>query len=459
MKTVKNNIIEGIYIKEFANTIKSICGKSIVGASESGVGTGFQLVSPSIQTEIMDGLKYTSKVMSKARVYDVSAIQGNTFIQPWFDSSLEDEPSTGTRCYFVDEGGTKTESIPLEDATAFKLGKITCKITFTDYLLEDNERIVDWFISQSQSKIAQKIDKKSFFGVGLPIKGVLGDGDNATVEVATAANVFSKANAVSFINALHPSAENAEWYFSKLQEKTILSQDYTQQNALVFENGKYYLFGRPVNILPALTSSPYSAVLADFTNYVFFHKTITIRRDPQTNFLTDQTTLLVEMRIAGGMCINTSKLDDGTTYGFVVAEEGGEAGGSSSSSSSSSESSQSLSSSSSSEGNSELSSSSSSESTESSSTSSETSESLEDVIVSGTLSPDLTGTYVASGSLYGGQEYYANATSSYVWFDIDNSKWVISTEPGDIVPSWSGDNLLGTYSNVNGATGTATVTI
>ena len=326
--------------KLLANEIRKACGRKVegkaAGMSEGGKNTGADFLAEQLSPAVVEGLGYQSIIMSRARVYDVSSVQGNLFIQPWFDSSLEDEPSSGTRAYWVGEAGTKTASVPATDALRLQLGKLCVKVTLTDELLEDDERLVDYIVTESVSKLAQKIDKAGFLGMAKPIRGVMGDGDGATL-TATASNDITDTQIIGFLDLIHPMATAAEWFISKAQESNILYLAYDTSNALVFDAniGRYRLFGRPVTVVPGLVANPYHVCLADFSRYVVFHKAVTIRLDPHLNFETDQTTILVEMRIAGGMAVNVSELDDTNGYAWVVCPNGGEAGASSSSSSSS----------------------------------------------------------------------------------------------------------------------------
>lgn len=86
----------------------------------------------------------------------------------------------------------------------------------------------------------------------------------------------------------------------------------------------------------------------------------------------------------------------------------------------------------------------------------------ESYLVSGTLSPDVTGTYAPFGA-YGGKNSYKLATGDwYIWWLPLGSKWIISAEVGSDTGArwWRADpNIEGIYTPQTPATGDATVTV
>lgn len=82
------------------------------------------------------------------------------------------------------------------------------------------------------------------------------------------------------------------------------------------------------------------------------------------------------------------------------------------------------------------------------------------ILVSGTLVPDATGTYIGSG-IYGGKPYYTIASNYFCWWDIATTSWKISVLLGvDGVGWWFvvQPEVNGVYAPGGTATGTATVT-
>lgn len=79
--------------------------------------------------------------------------------------------------------------------------------------------------------------------------------------------------------------------------------------------------------------------------------------------------------------------------------------------------------------------------------------------MTGTLSPDVTGTYDTVGWL--NNQPYAKCTTaeSYIWWNTVTEKWILSLLLGIIGGSyWIGDDgFIGTYQPSGTATGVATI--
>ena len=90
---------------------------------------------------------------------------------------------------------------------------------------------------------------------------------------------------------------------------------------------------------------------------------------------------------------------------------------------------------------------------------------LQSFTVSGTLTPNLVGTYVLGGT-YQGSPYYVCPSVGYIWYDAASALWSINPELGSLTGDGffqgTGSNPIspptGTYNTGGLATGTATVT-
>ena len=82
--------------------------------------------------------------------------------------------------------------------------------------------------------------------------------------------------------------------------------------------------------------------------------------------------------------------------------------------------------------------------------------------VSGTLTPDSTGTYYYAGE-YDGYDLFRRNDSAYeIWRDTLNNWWIISVAAGDVTAGcWKRivASITGTYTPIAPYTGTATVAI
>ena len=82
-----------------------------------------------------------------------------------------------------------------------------------------------------------------------------------------------------------------------------------------------------------------------------------------------------------------------------------------------------------------------------------------DLLVTGTLSPDVTGNYLEDGTCAGKPQYRREDSQCWIWWYATYSRWILSRAPGYLGPHWykSADPVTGTYTPFYGATGTATV--
>jgi HK97 family phage major capsid protein len=326
--------------------------KSATGNNESIDADGGALINRAIVAEIVDALKLESPIYNKCRKFTVGNGRGNGIKVPYSITSAANAASVGTRAYWVSEAEQKTISKPQLGQADMVFGKLVVRVPVTDELMADCSLLADFVIAEAVRAITYKIEDEIIKGVGTAIKGVAGDGDHASIVVDVDADI-TEADIKEFVDALNPVCyKRAEWYFAPQQWSVVCSINFTNETALAFDNGKYYLYGFPVNVIPQLTDDPYSVVLGDFSAYGIAIRGPSIRESSDIRFDYDETEIRICLRVAGSAICSTMALDDGNTYGFFVVSAGGEAGASSSSSSDSSSSSTSSSSESSeSEGN------------------------------------------------------------------------------------------------------------
>lgn len=87
---------------------------------------------------------------------------------------------------------------------------------------------------------------------------------------------------------------------------------------------------------------------------------------------------------------------------------------------------------------------------------------IPDYVVSGVLTPDVTGDYFEDGYYGTPHKYKHKFLVSYIWFYVTGSKWIISPIFGNpFHMSWASDTsvITGTYRPLVGAVGMATVVV
>ena len=112
--------------------------KSASGNNETVDVDGGYLVSRSIINEIIDTLKYQSVLFNKARKLNIPTGQGNGIKVPYSITDLTNEPSTGTRAYWVSEAAQKTISKPQLAQADLQFGKLVVRVPVT----EDRKSVV-----------------------------------------------------------------------------------------------------------------------------------------------------------------------------------------------------------------------------------------------------------------------------------------------------------------------------
>lgn len=315
--------------------------KAVAGIAESVPAAAGYLVNNSIIGEILSVVNTNHRIFNSVRKFQVDGVNASGYVSiPALVTKNTTEPASGTRAYWTDEAATLTRSTPVTAGWNAQLKKITVRCAVTDELYFDQKLLAESIMVEGESKILDLVEREILLGVGKSIKGVAGDGDWGTIGVSTSSDI-TEAEMKNYVAALHPDAVNAEWYVTPQQYDSIISTNYTADNALVFEGGVYYLFGYRLNKSKFLIGQPYSIVLGDFSKYVLVYQLMQIKESNQFLYDTDQSEIKFNFRIAGmGFGFNES-LDDGNEYGWFVVPDGGYAQMSSSSSSESSGSSES----------------------------------------------------------------------------------------------------------------------
>ena len=444
------------------------------GMNEAANADGGYLVSKPIMEPFMACAQQKSTLWAKSTKLHSASFGAKI---PYLSESTRTTTMTGKMAYWIGEGSSKTTDYPRIGQVDAQLRKLCVLLPVTDELLQDSQLLNDWIESFVSQRIAWVVDNAILYGdPATSMGGIVGNGSGNGVIGVNTANPLTETVLSAFQAALAPANEkNAEWYLSKenWNDITDQAQNLMNHHELVIDNGEWYLFGHKVNVMEQLVT-PCDIVLGDFTQYAVVSMGDAIKETSiQFKFDSDQTYIRFVIRLAGDSFGQSYSLNDGVTYGcFIVptdcqpyvssssssnsSESIGNVSSSSNSSSSSSYKLDNSSSTSSSSLSSQSQSSHSTESVSSKSTDSTSSSSGDNIVVSGSLTPDATGEYVPEG-VKNGKTYYGNGTY-YIWY-IGGS-WYISTTMGQVDNYWYNDSETvdgATYAANGTYTGTATV--
>lgn len=332
--------------KELGQYLKDEIIKAATGMNEAVQVDGGSLVGKQVVGQIFNQLESTSPIFNKVKKIVVQ--KGPVVKINGMVNEQKDEPSTGLRAYWINEADSYTASKIKFSGYELELNKLIVRVPATNELVQDNESFGAAFLESANQAIRYKVEKEILLGMNHSIYGVAGKGDEATITVATSADI-TEAEIKAYVAKLHPSAyANAEWYITPQQYDNILSINYTCEQLLNFVDGNYYLAGFKINVVPQLVGTPYHVILGDFTKFAIIYIEPKFSTSDDIRFLEGEKEYRIALRIAGHTYAMNSPLDDGNTYGYFIVPSGGEADASSSSSDSSSTSSTSSSSSSSS---------------------------------------------------------------------------------------------------------------
>jgi HK97 family phage major capsid protein len=318
--------------KELGQALKDITVKTATGNNEAVAADGGNAVGSVITDQVFNTLDaYKGTFIHDVRIARVT--RGPIVKLRSRVNTLSSEPSSGIRTYWVSEAAQS-------DASKFKflgqsceLGKLVCRVPATMELVEDVEELGQMFKEDATISMGYKVESEILMGTGA-IKGVLTDGDGATISVAVTGTVPTEDELIDFVEALHPMATGASWYVSKTVYSGIIKIDYTTPNAITFEDGQYYIFGYPVVQCPQMATVPYNIVLGDFSAYSIAYIDPKFDKSDAVRYLEDEREYRMQMRVAGNAIAERTTLDDGIEYGWFVANSLAEANQSSSSESS-----------------------------------------------------------------------------------------------------------------------------
>lgn len=318
--------------KDMGSVLRKLATKAVTGSAEAN--DGGNAVASVVSENIFDNSEgYRGFILPLVK--KVKALRGPTVKLRSTVNVLASEPSTGIRSYWVDEADAATLSKIAFQGQSVELGKLVTRVPVTEELDEDLDgEIGSTFLEQATESQIYKLEKEILMGTG-SIRGVMADGDAATISVAVsnpAAPAESELKAM--LGGMHPLSRDAEWYVSKAVYQFITTLAYTTPNALQFEDGDYYLFGYKVVQLAHMEDAPYSILFGDFSHYCIGYLEPKNQKSDAVRFLEGEKEYRLSLRVAGNAIGNRATLDDGEEYGWFVCAVGAEANQSSSSESS-----------------------------------------------------------------------------------------------------------------------------
>ncbi|MDD5510899.1 MAG: phage major capsid protein [Dehalococcoidales bacterium] len=290
--------------------------KSIVGNSEGVPADGGFLVQTDFATQLLEKTFNNSDIVNRVFRIPISANANAIKIPAVSDASRADGSRWGgIRAYWMNEGGSKTESNPSFAQVSLELKKLIGYCTCTDELLQDASALESWiskaFAAEFDFKIADAIINGD--GAGKPL-GIL----NSPCLVTVTAETGQGASTIVFENIVKmwasrfgPNTSNYVW----LINQNIEPQLYTMGLAVGAGGGPVYLppgglsvapygtlMGRPV--IPceqcASLGTAGDIILADLSQYVMIDKgSMQSASSIHVNFQTDQTAFRFVYRCDG----------------------------------------------------------------------------------------------------------------------------------------------------------------
>jgi HK97 family phage major capsid protein len=422
---------------------------------------GGYLVSGQILTPIARSIAQKATIFAKATKFYTSTGKGvNSAWLPYLSETARTYADNQFKCYWVEEGESKTEAKFQFGLHQKKLNKLFAVISVTEELFADSialqQSIEQWIASPKNGSLLWFIEYAMLYGnFATSMEGIFSAGATGVVGVATA-DPLDEATLRGYVAALSkPTMETSEWYMSNENFNDVMAINFTDDTVLKFENGKMYLYGMKVNVMEQMVT-PNDIVLGDFSQYA-----VALREGPlvesaisiHLKFLTDEKTLRMGIRINGCSFGSVFTLQDSTEVGTFVIPEGSPAVESSSSSSGGHSSSSSSSRSSASSGSTASSASSSSRSSNSSSSSESSDSSTSESSTSSSESQEgacseyycgsdfsiteLNGQYRMSGTYNSKPAYKHSSGIIWMWYDTTSGYWVLSNNKGDPQNQWA----------------------
>ena len=290
--------------------------KAIVGNSEGVPADGGFLVQTDFATNLLEKTFLNSDIVNRVFRIPISANSNAIKIPAVSDSNRADGSRFGgIRAYWMNEGGSKTESNPSFKQVSLELKKLIGYCTATDELLQDASALEAWigraFAAEFDFKLADAIINGD--GAGKPL-GILNAPCLVTVTAETgqgSSTIVAENIIKMWASRFGPNASNYVW----LINQNIEPQLYTMGLAVGAGGISVYmpagglsgapygtLFGRPV--IPceqcASLGTVGDIILADLSQYVMIDKgSMASASSIHVNFQTDQTAFRFVYRCDG----------------------------------------------------------------------------------------------------------------------------------------------------------------
>jgi HK97 family phage major capsid protein len=290
--------------------------KAVVGNSEGVPADGGFLVQTDFATQLLEKTFLNSDIVNRVFRIPISANSNAIKIPAVADSNRADGSRFGgIRAYWMNEGGSKTESNPSFAQVSLELKKLIGYCTATDELLQDASALEAWiqraFAAEFDFKLADAVINGD--GAGKPL-GILNAPCLVTVtaETGQGASTIVAENVIKmWASRFGPNSSNYVW----LINQNIESQLYTMGLAVGSGGISVYmpagglsgvpygtLFGRPV--IPceqcASLGTAGDIILADLSQYVMIDKgSMQSASSIHVNFQTDQTAFRFVYRCDG----------------------------------------------------------------------------------------------------------------------------------------------------------------
>jgi HK97 family phage major capsid protein len=290
--------------------------KAIVGASEGVPADGGFLVQTDFAQMLLEKTFANSDIVNRVFRMPLGANSNAIKIPAVADSSRADGSRFGgIRAYWMNEGGSKTESNPSFAQVSLELKKLIGYTTCTDELLQDASALESWiqraFAAEFDFKIADAIINGD--GAGKPL-GILSAPCLVTVTAETgqgASTIVAENIIKMWASRFGPNSGSYVW----LINQNIEPQLYTMGLAVGSGGIAVYmpaggisgapygtLFGKPV--IPceqcATLGTAGDIILADLSQYVMIDKgSMQSASSIHVNFQTDQTAFRFVYRCDG----------------------------------------------------------------------------------------------------------------------------------------------------------------
>lgn len=290
--------------------------KAIVGNSEGVPADGGFLVQTDFASQLLEKTFANSDIVNRVWKVGISANSNAMKFPAVADSNRADGSRFGgIRAYWMNEGGSKTESNPSFAQVALELKKLIGYCTCTDELLQDASALEGWigraFASEFDFKLADAIINGD--GAGKPL-GILNAPCLVTVTAETGqgtSTIVAENIIKMWASRFGPNSSNYVWLINQNIEPQLYTMGlavgaggiavYMPAGGL---SGQPYgtLFGRPV--IPceqcASLGTVGDIILADLSQYVMIDKgNMQAASSIHVNFQTDQTAFRFVYRCDG----------------------------------------------------------------------------------------------------------------------------------------------------------------